>query len=101
MDEVGDQERAMLLLPPGPRVAGLLPAPPVRVEVGAEGKEAARVRRVRWVVGIAGCVLALAGGGTLLALAMAQSAPGWWREIDPKSPAVREAAQRVENGAAT
>jgi hypothetical protein len=102
MAEAREPERELLLLPPGARVAGLLPAPPVRVEVsGAVREDAARARRVRWVLGIAGGVLALAGGGTLLALALAQSAPGWWREIDASSAGVREAAQRVENGAAT
>jgi hypothetical protein len=74
-------------------------AAPARAAVSLGARR--RRRRVAVLVGVVGGALALAGGGTLLALALAQAAPGWWRAIDPASPAVKEAAQRVENGAAT
>jgi hypothetical protein len=46
-------------------------------------------------------VFALICVAAILGLMLAQSTPGWWKEIDPKAASVIEAARRVENGAAT
>jgi hypothetical protein len=42
-------------------------------------------------------IVAMAAMGLMLA----QATPGWWAKIDPRDKGVLEAAQRVENGAAT
>ncbi len=58
-------------------------------------------RRGRRTLIAGACVFAFIGAAAMLGLMLAQSTPGWWKEINPKDPAVIEAAQRVENGAAT
>ena len=46
-------------------------------------------------------LLTLAGAGVLTAFLLVRTPPGWWRGLDPADPHVADAAQRVENGAAT
>lgn len=87
----------------------MLPAPPERAAApaaaatgtqGAGGPMRGR-RRGRRTMMVGAGVFALIAGAAILGLMLAQATPGWWMEIDPKDPAVIEAAQRVENGAAT
>ena len=63
-------------------------------------------RRSRWTaarlfVGAAFTLAVAIGAGLLIGLALSQEPPAWWSSVDGASPAVVEAALRVENGAAT
>ncbi|MCC6320678.1 MAG: hypothetical protein IT438_04485 [Phycisphaerales bacterium] len=60
-----------------------------------------RVTPRRLLVAAVFIVIALLTAGALVALALTQERPTWWRQIDPASPDTLSVAHAVENGMAT